>query len=97
MALIGSSLRGPKRKKLSNVTPITLFLGQPRYLLTTIKGVAVMENLSKRTTAIIAGCLLLFAVGWCVGWEKVAEQSCQPVHCDFHSQPVVCTPVGKAA
>jgi hypothetical protein len=83
------------RKKVDDVTPITLVIGQPRYLLTTIWGAAVMENFSKRTTAIIAGCLLLFAVGWGVGWEKVAQQSCQPVHCDFSSRPAVCT--AKAA
>jgi hypothetical protein len=56
-----------------------------------------MENLSKRTTAIIALCLLLLSVGWGFGWEKVAEESYPPIHCDFHYQHMTCAPVGKAA
>jgi len=56
-----------------------------------------MENLSKRTTAIIGVCLLLFAVGWGLGWQKVAEVSYPPVHCDYHDQHMTCTPIGKAA
>ena len=56
-----------------------------------------MENLSKRTTAIIAVCFLLLAIGWGLGWQKVAEESCPPVHCDFHFQHITCAPVEKAA
>jgi hypothetical protein len=56
-----------------------------------------MENFSKRTTAILAGCFLLLAVVWGLGWQKVAEASSPPVHCDFHLQHMTCSPVGKAA
>jgi hypothetical protein len=56
-----------------------------------------MENFSTRTTAIIAGCLLLFAVGWGFVWQTVADDGWQRVHCDFSSRPFVCTPVGKGA
>jgi hypothetical protein len=55
-----------------------------------------MENLSKRTTAIVAVCFLLFAVGWEVVWQKAAEESYPPVHCDYNFQHMTCTPVGKA-
>jgi hypothetical protein len=61
------------------------------------RGATAMENLSKRTTAIIAVCLLLFAVGWELGAQKVAEESYQPVQCEIHSQHMTCTSVGKAA
>ena len=45
-----------------------------------------MENFSKRTTALIVVSFLLFGLGWGYGWQKVAEGSCQPVHCAMHSQ-----------
>jgi hypothetical protein len=60
-------------------------------------GATIMENLSKRTTAIVAVCFLLFALGWGYGWQKVAQVSNPPVHCDYHFQHITCTPVGKAA
>ena len=55
-----------------------------------------MENLSKRTTVIIAVCFLLFALGWGYGWQKVAEESNPVVHCDYHFPHMTCTPAGKA-
>jgi hypothetical protein len=55
-----------------------------------------MENFSKRTTAIILVCFVLFGLGWGYGWQKIGEANGTAVHCDFHSQHVTCTPVGKA-
>jgi hypothetical protein len=54
-----------------------------------------MENFSLRTTGIIAVCFALMVVGWSFGWQKVAEASYQPVHCDCHLGKMICTPVGK--
>jgi len=56
-----------------------------------------MENLGKRTTVIIGVCLLILAVGWGLGCQKVVEESYPPVHCDYHFQHMTCAPVGKAA
>lgn len=55
-----------------------------------------MENFSKRTTAIILVCFVLFGLGWGYGWQKIGEGSGTAVHCAFHSQHLTCTPVGKA-
>ncbi len=78
---------------------VTLPLWRRRYVLgvRAALGATVMENFSKRTTAIIMVCFLLFGLGWGYGWQMVAEGSCPAVHCDYHSQHMICTPVGKAA
>jgi len=54
-----------------------------------------MENFSKRTTAILAVCFALLVLGWNFGWQRVAEDSYQTVHCDYHSQKMTCMPVGR--
>jgi len=55
-----------------------------------------MENFSKRTTAIILVCFVLFGLGWGYGWQKVGEASAaSAVRCDFHLQHVICGPVAK--
>lgn len=55
-----------------------------------------MENFSKRTTAIILVCFVLFGLGWGYGWQKVGAANATAVRCDLHSQHMTCTPVGKA-
>lgn len=48
-----------------------------------------MENFSKRTTAIIIVCFLLFAFGWGVVWQKAGDNPV--VHCDYHFAHMTCT------
>jgi hypothetical protein len=83
------------------VSAVTRVPGDQRYLWGQVEetstGATAMENLSKRTTAIIAVCFLLFAAVWELGWQKVVEESYPPVHCDYHFQHLTCTAMGKAA
>lgn len=50
-----------------------------------------MENFSKRTTAILIICFLLFGLGWGYGWEKVA-QSTPAMQCSVQYHNVTCAP-----
>jgi hypothetical protein len=53
----------------------------------------IMENFSKRTTAIIIVCFLLFALGWGFVWQKAGDNPV--VHCDYHFPNMTCsTPEG---
>jgi hypothetical protein len=81
------------------VSSITLALRERRYSRIsegTDCGAAAMENFSKRTTAIILVCFVLFGLGWGYGWQKVGAANATAVRCDLHSQHMTCTPVGKA-
>lgn len=56
-----------------------------------------MENLSKRTTAIIAIGFVLFSLGWGYGLQKAQEARNPVVQCEMHSQQMTCASVGKGA
>lgn len=56
-----------------------------------------MENFSKRTTAILFVCFILFGLAQGYVWQKVAEESSPAMRCDVQFHNVTCVPVGKAA